>query len=55
MHGIQPKSITVNDVIDVGAIHIDNNLQPERAELMNVISSANISTVRKLLKTFKTK
>ncbi len=55
MHGIQPKSFTVNEIIDVGAIHIDNNLEPERAELMNLISSANISTVRKLLKSLKAK
>jgi len=42
------------DIIDVDAIPVNNNLEPERSELMKLISSADIATVKEILKKFKT-
>ena len=51
MSGTVAKS-AFDDIIDVGVIHIDKNLEPERAKLIKLINAANMMTVRKLLKTF---
>ena len=55
MFGIATIPVTNDDVIDVDVIQADNIFDPERAELIKLINAANISTVRKLLKSLKAK
>lgn len=53
MLGMAPKPTPSGDIITVSAIRIDNDLEPEREELINLISSADIATVKEVLKMLK--
>ena len=55
MLGIVSIPVTNDDIIDVDVIQADNILEPERTELIKLINAANMTTVRKLLKSLKAK
>ena len=55
MLGIVSITVTNDDIIDVDVIQADNILEPERTELIKLINAANMTTVRKLLKSLKAK